>query len=102
MIIKCFKRAPTGPVNLQLPKIKFTSVSKGVNTTSTIPAEPKIRFGEKKSGAPISSFIGIKREQQQQGSNEAVSAFKKRKADAEGPSKNFRARGGADGSDDDE
>ena len=100
MIIKCFKRAPTGPVNLQLPKIKFNSVSKGVNTTSTIPAEPKIRFGEKKSGAPISSFIGIKREQQ--GSGEAVSAFKKRKADAEGPSKNFRARGGADGSDDDD
>ncbi|KAI9559374.1 hypothetical protein GHT06_016163 [Daphnia sinensis] len=75
---------PAPPVNLQLPKIKFSNAAKAAAVV--VPAEPKIRFTEKTS-APSSGLLGslVKREP-------GESEFKKRKIGEEGPKKNLRTR----------
>ena len=79
-------RAPQGPVDLQLPKIKFNQPRVPVVAASST-SEPKIRFAEKTAATatPITSFV--KREP-------GESEFKKRKIDD--AKKNLRARGDKD------
>jgi len=69
----------SAPVNLQLPKINFTNQ---LARTQAVPEEPRIKFAEKKAGAPVSSFVKPEPGQ---------SEFKKRKID-EDHKKNFRVR----------
>ncbi len=80
-------RVEAAPVNLQLPKIKFSSQGKAAAAAVVVPAEPRIRFAEKTTTTGLAS-LGIKREP-------GESEFKKRKIGEEGK-KNLRTRGSDD------
>ena len=79
-------RAATGPVNLQLPKIKFNSQQ--AKLAAIVPPEPRIKFNTEKTtanaNASVSSFV-VKRDP-------GESEFKKRKICENDSKKNLRTR----------